>query len=216
MRPAHAPLARHLSRFSMIAPAANDLRFDPHPDESPEPGISTAAADALALEARIEAARAETRAAMEAGWLDERVRLDRENALSTAQAVAAARSEGIERDGGLVAAQIATAVATLRDDLAGQVAAALRPLLAEAVVGRAVAAVVATIERALVDPGGGCLRVSGPAALLATIEAKLASRAALTFVPDDAVADVSVTGRDICIRSRLADALATLSAGEDA
>lgn len=212
--PAHAPLSRHLSRFSFIAVPAAALAKPQQPVSAATDGMLPTI-DADMLEAEIETARAEVRAAMEADFAVERVRLAAASADTTALAVAAARAECVDREGATLADQITSAFATLRDDLAGQVAGALRPLLTVVLADRVIDAVKSTLERALADPnGGGGLRVSGPEALLAAIEAKLPPGAILSFAPDEGTTDVSITGRDICIRSRLTDALATLSAGE--
>ena len=131
-----------------------------------------------------------------------------------AAAVAEASTRRDAEEAAALAAQIASATRTLRDDLADQLAKTLRPLLAEAVAARTAAALVETVAQVLADPDHAPLTIRGPATLLAMVAAARAEDG-VSFEAIDGE-ELTVTGNGIRIETRLAATLAALAATEGA
>ncbi len=131
--------------------------------------------------------------------------------LAAAVADAAARRDAEE--GAAVAAQISDATQALGDSLAAQLAKTLRPLLADAVASRTLAALVDTVARVLADPDHPALTIRGPAARLAAVEAELGT-GGVTYEASDGD-ELHVTANGIRIETRAAAALAALAATEE-
>ena len=208
----HAPLARHLARFSPVPPAGASTAPLAAAEVAPQEAEPTLTV--TAFEARLEATRDALRATLEAGHAAERARAEAAHAETLAAAVNAAAAHRDAEAAAALAAQIAIAMQDLRDMLSGQLASALRPLLAEAVAARAASALVDTVERVLADPDHPVLTLRGPAPLLAAVEAALGAES-VTFEATDGD-EITVTANGIRIETRLDAALAAVAAMEGA
>ena len=198
----NAPLSRYLTCFST-------------PDLVETVGIelveikSDATWGAADLEARLEEARRATRADA-----------DREHVAAVAalgaaheDALAAARATLCATEGRGIAALIDAAFARLHDTLAESFAAVLRPLLAEVVAERTVAALVEALDRLLAAPKHPVVVLRGPADLIEAVRAARPSHDGLALVVEDGIeAFCTVDGTHV--ETRLAATLASLAATE--
>ncbi len=209
----HAPLARHLVRFERVLPVGV-------PTEPPvielvsvvsEPTVTMTVG---AFESRLDAEREALRASLAAEHTERRERADAAHTQALAAAVADVAALRDAEEGAAVAARIATAIDALRHSLAEQLAKTLRPLLADAVAARTVAALVETVARVLADPDHPVLTIRGPAARLAAAEAALGT-GSVTYEATDGD-ELHVTANGIRIETRAAAALAALAATEGA
>lgn len=213
----HAPLARHLARFPAAFAATAVALPPPAPPVEAAPAEPQVSLTASELEARLGAAHRDgaERAQAEAGRALAALRAEHDAAVAGAAsaAAAAARAECVAFAAEHVAGQIDAAFAAVVATLGAGLADALRPLVASALVERAVAELAAALDKLLADPDHPPVVVRGPADLLAALDAARGGRRGLELVPADG-GELVVTAAGAHLETRLAGAFATLAAAE--
>ena len=198
----NAPIRHFLARFA-------DAHEQPIVANEPEPVAETVILAVAELEARLEAASLEKVRASDASQ-EEIAALLEAHRIELTQAVADAQVLRFAEEGATVAGSIEEAFTALRATISGQIAAALRPLLAEAFAERARIAIIEALDHILADADHPSIVVKGPAEFIAAIRAKRASDASLAYVVEETI-DVAVVAGATMIETRLGAALAALS-----
>ncbi len=199
----NAPIRLFLARFA-------DAHEQPIVADEPEPVAETVILAGTELEARLEAASLEAVRASDASREEEIATLREAHRIELTRAVADAKVLRFAEEGATVAGSIDEAFTALRATISGQIAAALRPLLAEALAEKARTAIVEALDHILADADHPSIVVKGPAEFIAAIRAKRASDASLAYIAEETI-DVAVVAGATMIETRLGAALTALS-----
>lgn len=186
------------------------IRFSSPPPElalasRTEPDLAISPAD---LAARIAAAVADARDEAEHRHVAAIAAITATHATDSVERLEAARAEWTAVEGETLAARLDAGLADLRAYLVDRVAAALRPLIAEALRDRLKDDVLETIDRLLADPGVPMLSVRGPAELLEALRAARPEQT-IEWVADDNI-DVSIAAGATRAEGRFTEALKAL------
>ena len=203
------PLSRHLTRFGSLEAAVIDLPQAIGEQPSAEPKVAMPSAE---FEARLAAAaeRGRTEAAQAAEVRLKQIEAEHQTALVRAADEARAACTAGEAD--LIVARLDAGFTAVQAALSTRVAKVLQPLLAQAVIDRAVAAFVEALDRLLKDAARPALTVKGPRELLAAVEAVRGARGIAFAVADSF--ELSLATADAHVETCLAAALTALATAE--
>ncbi|WP_018387902.1 hypothetical protein [Ancylobacter sp. FA202] len=173
--------------------AGHALLASPPPEAAAKPGASAApAAPAPDLKAMLLEAE---EAGRQAGEAAARARFDQQRAEDAALAqeqLAQARQNWAEAEGEPLARAVTEGFEQLGEELSSRLGRVIGPFLSAALRERVLADMAAAITRALADSTAPLLRVTGPADLIESLQARLDPRAPLCFEAD-AGAEIVVT-----------------------
>ncbi|WP_371347761.1 hypothetical protein [Ancylobacter sp. IITR112] len=174
-RPAASPAARPNEPAPALAPPATAA------PAAPRAPIAPAAPPAPDLSALLQEAEAAGRAAGEAA-ARERYELQRaEDAARAQEQLTQARRAWTDAESATLAQALAEGFERLGEDLATRLGRVIAPFLAAALRERVLADMASAITRALADGTTPLLRVSGPADLLESLQARLDPRVPVCF-----------------------------------
>lgn len=123
--------------------------------------------------------------------------------------VEAARKVWTEKEGAILAQQIANVASTLKTDIADAAARVLRPLAAQKLIEEALAKLAYEIEKLLSFEDAIHLRISGPADLVFELRKNIPSDANVTVLAGDQP-EVTVIANKTVIETRLSEWLASV------
>ena len=107
-------------------------------------------------------------------------------------------------------ASCAAALADLRELMCARLADALRPLLADVVVKRAVADLSEALDRLLADPSHPPVKVRGPGDLIEALKAARSEISGIEYEAHDGI-EITMTAEGSYVETRIAAAFAALS-----
>ena len=201
----NAPLSRFLTRFA-DGEAPTPVSFE---IMAAAPTVTLGVDE---LQSRLDAARAAALRDVDARHANELADLAAARDLAVATAVAEARALWIVDESAAHAGKLASAFAVLESALSTRVAAALRPLLATALVEHACDAVREAIGHILADPEHPTVTVEGPADLIDMIRetrGKTGKTERVVYVASGAL-EITIDAAGSHVETRLAAALASL------
>jgi hypothetical protein len=195
----------------------------PDPVAAAEEVAAASEAADLDCEEAVETRRAAIAAAREEGLAEGLMRAAAAQAAARAAAVdaahdayaarlAAERSRWVQDEGRVLADMLALGLAEIETRIAAHTARALRELIADRVIARAIDQLAEHVRALLSGADGRVLQVTGPEDLVAALREKLGGgSAAIDFRPGPS-ADVRIVCGDTLVESRLAAWLERLAA----
>ncbi len=123
--------------------------------------------------------------------------------------IEAARKAWSETDSASLARQIESAADAIKLDIADAVARILKPLVAQALIGQALAKLASEIDKLLSRDDAIQLKISGPADLVSELRKRIPPHTAVTFLVGDK-SEVTVFANKTVIETRLGEWLARI------
>jgi hypothetical protein len=121
--------------------------------------------------------------------------------------IEAARRLWSETESGSLARQIESAAAAIKADIADAAARVLKPLVAQAIIGQALAKLASEIEKLLSHDDAINLKISGPADLVSELRKQIPPQTAVTLLAGDKP-EITVFANKTVIETRLSEWLA--------